>query len=114
LTPREFALLECLMRAPGKVLSRALILEKVWGCSKHPLTNVVDVCIRQLRRKLDRNAPAALIQTVARLRLQAAQFTGDRSIDFLGLGPHVRGSTLSAMTHPSCAHSRWQLDSGSS
>ena len=31
LTPREFALLECLMRAPGKVLSRALILEKVWG-----------------------------------------------------------------------------------
>jgi two-component system, OmpR family, response regulator len=64
LTPREFALLECLMRAPGKVLSRALILEKVWGCSKHPLTNVVDVYIRQLRRKVDRDAPAALIQTV--------------------------------------------------
>jgi DNA-binding response OmpR family regulator len=63
LTPREFALLECLMRAPGKVLSRTLILETVWGCSKHPLTNVVDVYIRQLRRKVDRDAPAALIQT---------------------------------------------------
>jgi DNA-binding response OmpR family regulator len=64
LTPREFALLECLMRAPGKVFSRPLILEKVWGCSKHPLTNVVDVYIRQLRNKVDRDAPVALIQTV--------------------------------------------------
>jgi two-component system, OmpR family, response regulator len=64
LTPREFALLECLMRSPGKVLSRAVILEKVWGVSRHPLTNVVDVYIRQLRRKLDRDAPLPLIQTV--------------------------------------------------
>jgi two-component system OmpR family response regulator len=63
LTPREFALLECLMRSPGKVLSRPLILEKVWGYSKHPLTNVVDVYIRQLRRKVDREA-VPLIQTV--------------------------------------------------
>jgi two-component system, OmpR family, response regulator len=64
LTPREFALLECLMRSPGKVLSRPFLLEKVWGCSKHPLTNVVDVYIRQLRRKLDGAAPVSLIQTV--------------------------------------------------
>jgi len=64
LTLREFALLECLMRSSGKVLSRALILEKVWGCSRHPLTNVVDVYIRQLRRKLDRDASVPLIQTV--------------------------------------------------
>jgi two-component system OmpR family response regulator len=64
LTPREFALLECLLRAPGKVLSRPHILEKVWGCSKDPLTNVVDVYIRQLRRKVDRDAPIPLIQTV--------------------------------------------------
>jgi two-component system, OmpR family, response regulator len=64
LTPREFALLDCLMRAPGKVLSRPHILEKVWGCSKDPLTNVVDVYIRQLRRKVDRDAPIPLIQTV--------------------------------------------------
>ncbi len=64
LTPREFALLEYLMRSAGKVLSRALILEKVWGCSKHPLTNVVEVYIRQLRRKIDRDAAVSLIQTV--------------------------------------------------
>lgn len=64
LTPREFALLECLMHTPGQVLSRPLILEKVWGCSRHPLTNVVDVYIRQLRRKIDRDATIPLIQTV--------------------------------------------------
>ena len=63
LTPREFALLECLLRAPGKVLSRPQILEEVWGCSTDPLTNVVDVYIRQLRRKLDRDR-VPLIQTV--------------------------------------------------
>ncbi len=64
LTPREFALLEYLMRSAGKVVSRALILEKVWGCSRHPLTNVVEVYIRQLRRKIDRDPAAPLIQTV--------------------------------------------------
>ncbi len=63
LTPREFALLDYLMHSAGKVLSRALILEKVWGCSSHPLTNVVEVYIRQLRRKLDQDG-APLIQTV--------------------------------------------------
>jgi two-component system, OmpR family, response regulator len=64
LTPREFALLDYLMRSAGKVLSRALILEKVWGCSRHPLTNVVDVYIRQLRRKIDREGARPLIRTV--------------------------------------------------
>jgi DNA-binding response OmpR family regulator len=64
LTPKEFALLECLMRTPGKVVSRALILEKVWGCSRHPLTNVVEVYIRHLRRKVDQDARFPLIETV--------------------------------------------------
>ena len=64
LTPREFSLLECLMRAPGRVVSRTEILEQVWGCSRHPLTNVVEVYIRQLRRKVDQGAPEPLIQTV--------------------------------------------------
>jgi len=64
LTPREFALLQYLMRSAGKVLSRALILEKVWGCSRHPLTNVVDVYIRQRRRKIDHKGATPLIQTV--------------------------------------------------
>jgi two-component system, OmpR family, response regulator len=64
LTPKEFALLECLMRTPGKVVSRSLILEQVWGCSSHPLTNVVEVYIRHLRRKVDQGAPVPLIETV--------------------------------------------------
>jgi len=53
LTPKEFALLECFLRMPGKLLSRTRILEQVWGYSADPLTNVVDVYIRQLRRKID-------------------------------------------------------------
>jgi DNA-binding response OmpR family regulator len=64
LTPKEFALLECLMRTPGKAVSRALILEQVWGCSRHPLTNVVEVYIRHLRRKVDQDASLRLIETV--------------------------------------------------
>ena len=64
LTPKEFALLECFMRMPGKVLSRTRILEQVWGYSADPLTNVVDVYIRQLRRKIDDDYAPKLLKTV--------------------------------------------------
>ncbi|MGJ0483569.1 MAG: response regulator transcription factor [Methylomicrobium sp.] len=64
LTPKEFALLECLMRMQGKVLSRTRILEQVWGYSADPLTNVVDVYIRQLRRKIDDDFEPKLLKTV--------------------------------------------------
>lgn len=64
LTPKEFALLECFMRMPGKVLSRTRILEQVWGYSADPLTNVVDVYIRQLRRKIDDDFDLKLLKTV--------------------------------------------------
>ncbi len=64
LTPKEFALLECFMRMPGKVLSRTRILEQVWGYSADPLTNVVDVYIRQLRRKIDDDFEPKLLKTV--------------------------------------------------
>ena len=64
LTPKEFALLECFMRMPGKVLSRTRILEQVWGYSTDPLTNVVDVYIRQLRRKIDDDYDLKLLKTV--------------------------------------------------
>ena len=46
------------------MVSRTQILEQVWGYSKHPLTNIVEVYIRQLRRKVDQGAPEPLIQTV--------------------------------------------------
>ncbi len=52
LTGREFNLLEYLMRSPGRVLTRTQILEHVWGYDFDPSTNVVDVCIQRIRRKL--------------------------------------------------------------
>jgi DNA-binding response OmpR family regulator len=64
LTAKEFALLECFLRMPGKVLSRTRILEQVWGYSADPLTNVVDVYIRQLRRKIDDGHEVKLFKTV--------------------------------------------------
>lgn len=64
LTPKEFALLEYFMRTPGRVLSRTKILEQVWGYSADPLTNVVDVYIRQLRRKIDEGYEQKLLKTV--------------------------------------------------
>jgi two-component system, OmpR family, response regulator len=53
LTSREFNLLEYLMRSPGQVFTRTQILEHVWGYDFNPNTNVVDVCIQRIRRKID-------------------------------------------------------------
>ncbi|GAB1544134.1 response regulator transcription factor [Scytonema sp. NUACC21] len=53
LTTREFNLLEYLMRSPGRVLTRTQILEHVWGYDFNPNTNVVDVCIQRIRKKMD-------------------------------------------------------------
>jgi len=53
LTPKEFALLEFLMRNPERALSRTAIMERVWGIRFDPGTNVVDVFINSLRNKLD-------------------------------------------------------------
>jgi DNA-binding response OmpR family regulator len=56
LTAREFALLETFMRHPGHVLSQAQLLDQVWGYSHDPRSNVVEVYVRSLRRKLGREA----------------------------------------------------------
>lgn len=53
LTSREFNLLEYLMRSPGRVFTRTQILEHVWGYDFNPQTNVVDVCIQRIRKKID-------------------------------------------------------------
>ncbi len=62
LQPREFALLECLMRRPGTVTSRTVILERVWNYDFDPQTNAVDVLVSRLRSKLGRGSPE--IETV--------------------------------------------------
>ncbi len=64
LTATEFALLEYLMRRPDRVLSRTLIQEQVWGYQHDPSSNVVDVYIRRLRNKIDREFNQQLIHTV--------------------------------------------------
>lgn len=64
LTPKEFAVLEYLMRHAGRVMSRTLITEYVWGYHFDPGTNIVDVVINHLRKKLDSNADHRLIVTV--------------------------------------------------
>jgi two-component system, OmpR family, response regulator len=53
LTTREFNLLEYLMRSPGRVFTRTQILEHVWGYDFNPSTNIVDVCIQRLRKKVE-------------------------------------------------------------
>ena len=52
LTSREFSLLEYLMRSPNQILTRGQLLEHVWGYDFDPCTNVVDVCIKRIRRKI--------------------------------------------------------------
>lgn len=64
LTPKEFALLEYLMRHPTQVLSRTLIVEQVWGYTHDTLTNVVDVYIKRLRNKINRPFQKQLIHTI--------------------------------------------------
>lgn len=61
---RELSLLECLMRNAGRVLSKSLILEKVWNYSFDPQTNAVDVLVCRLRNKLDKGFKTKSIQTV--------------------------------------------------
>ena len=64
LSAREFELLEYFMRHPGQVLSRQQILSAIWDYAFDPGSNVVDVYVRYLRRKLDRRGAASLISTV--------------------------------------------------
>ncbi|TNC51972.1 response regulator transcription factor [Rubellimicrobium rubrum] len=63
LTPKEYALLRCLMENPGTVLSRSQLLNNVWGLAFDPGTKVVDVYVRYLRRKVDDGAAESLIHT---------------------------------------------------
>jgi two-component system, OmpR family, copper resistance phosphate regulon response regulator CusR len=69
LADREFRLLHFLMLHPGEVISRQRLLSEVWGFDFDPRSNVVDVCVRRLRRQL---GPAAPIETVRNAGYRAA------------------------------------------
>jgi two-component system, OmpR family, response regulator len=64
LTPREFGLLECLLRMPGKVVTRTQLSQQVWGYQFDPGTNVVDVAVKRLRSKLDDGFSEPFIHTL--------------------------------------------------
>lgn len=64
LQPREFRILEALMRHAGQVMTRTMLLEKVWDYRFDPQTNVIDVHISRLRQKVDRGFEYPLIHTV--------------------------------------------------
>jgi two-component system OmpR family response regulator len=64
LQPREFALLEYLMRHQGRVVSKTMIMEHVWDYHFDPMTNVVEARISRLRNKVDKNFDTKLIHTV--------------------------------------------------
>ena len=64
LQPREFTLLEYLMRNAGHVVTRTMLLENVWDYHFDPQTNVIDVHVSRLRRKIDKDFDRPLLQTV--------------------------------------------------
>ena len=64
LQPREFRLLEYMMRHRGEVVTRTMLLEGVWDYHFDPGTNVIDVHISRLRRKIDEDGEPPLIHTV--------------------------------------------------
>lgn len=64
LKPREFQILEYLMRHPGQVVTRTMLLEAVWDYHFDPQTNVIDVHISRLRQKIDRGYDLQLLRTV--------------------------------------------------
>ena len=64
LTAREYALLEYFLRNPGRVLTRPMITQHVWGMDFDPESNIVDVYVGYLRRKIDADGEPRLLQTV--------------------------------------------------
>jgi len=64
LQPKEYALLEYLLRNRGRTVSKTMIMEQIWDMHFDPQTNVVDVLVCRLRNKIDKNFPHKLIQTI--------------------------------------------------
>ena len=62
--PREFVLLEYLLRNQGQIVTRRMLLENVWNYQFDPQTNVIDVHISRLRAKIDRDFTSPLLHTI--------------------------------------------------
>ncbi len=88
LAPKEFGILEYMMRNRGRPLSRTMIVEHVWDMDYDGLTNIVDVYIRHLRSKIDDRFPQKLIQTVRGIGYMID--APERSLDRPGESPAER------------------------
>jgi two-component system response regulator MprA len=64
LTPTEFSVLELFLRHPGRVLTRSFIFTRVWGFDLHEMSNSLNVCVGNLRRKIEAGGEPRLIHTV--------------------------------------------------
>jgi DNA-binding response OmpR family regulator len=80
MTAKELAILELLLTNPGKLFSRERILSNVWGLNMDPMTNLVDVYVGKLRKKIDQPGEESLIETVRGLgyRLELSPGIGNR------------------------------------
>ncbi|MBI4905654.1 MAG: response regulator transcription factor [Acidobacteria bacterium] len=83
LAPKEFSILEYMMRNPGRPLSRTMIVEHVWDMDYDGLTNIVDVYIRHLRSKIDDGQAVRLIHTVRGIgyMLELPERTADKALE---------------------------------
>ncbi len=80
LAPKEFSILEYLMRSKGRPVSRTMIVEHVWDMDYDGLTNIVDVYIRHLRAKVDDRHTDKLIHTVRGVGYLVEESTGEKSV----------------------------------
>lgn len=81
LTPKEFALLEYFMRNPGRCIARNTIIEHVWKLSPDTMTNVVDVYVNYLRKKIDEGARVKLIRTIRGVGYEFGAGEGSQEAD---------------------------------
>ena len=79
MTPKEFSLLEYLMRNVGRCVTRAMIIEHVWNLSFDTMTNVVDVYINYVRKKVDQNFELKLIHTVRGVGYQIGEEPSEKT-----------------------------------
>ena len=80
LTPREFAILEMMMRTPGCPVTRATLLDEVWNMSGEPSTNIVDVYMKYVRDKVDGPGEPRLIHTIRGLGYQIREASEQREV----------------------------------
>jgi DNA-binding response OmpR family regulator len=106
LTNKEFALLEYLMLNRGKCVSRVELLDAVWNLDPAQTTNIVDVYVNYLRRKLHDPAPGQFIRTIRGQGyiVSSTPETSNPEIPGFGLAPQVQASYTLDLSAPVVAH----------